>query len=106
MQRLIDAENSDLFDVEYVSFAVKPISRELRVAHSVLIFAPLNQGRSGFGLFSLSTSNPASKRWMTKNCQICLSWYQAIVDAMEKLGKERNAICLLDFKNLYASEIG
>jgi len=33
LQKLVGAENSDLFDVlEYVSFAIKPISREERVA--------------------------------------------------------------------------
>jgi type I restriction enzyme, R subunit len=35
LQQLINAENSDLFDVlEYISFAVKPITREIRVAES------------------------------------------------------------------------
>ncbi|MDN5360304.1 MAG: type restriction enzyme subunit, partial [Thermotogaceae bacterium] len=33
LQKLVNAENSDIFDVlEYVSFAIKPISREERVA--------------------------------------------------------------------------
>ena len=33
LQKLVGAENSDLFDVlEYISFAIKPISREERVA--------------------------------------------------------------------------
>jgi len=35
LQQLIDAENSDIFDVlEYISFAIKPISREERVART------------------------------------------------------------------------
>ena len=35
LQQLIDAENSDIFDVlEYISFAIKPISREERVARA------------------------------------------------------------------------
>jgi type I restriction enzyme R subunit len=35
LQRLINAEKSDLFDVlEYVSFAIKPITRQERVSHA------------------------------------------------------------------------
>jgi type I restriction enzyme R subunit len=35
VQKLINAENSDLFDVlEYISFAIQPITRELRVARA------------------------------------------------------------------------
>ncbi len=35
LQKLINAEKSDLFDVlEYVSFAMKPIIREMRVAQA------------------------------------------------------------------------
>jgi type I restriction enzyme R subunit len=50
MQTLIDAEKSDLFDVlEYVSFAVKPITREARVAESQsIIFALLNNKQKDF----------------------------------------------------------
>ena len=44
LQKLIDAEKSDLFDVlEYVSFSIKPITREVRVATSQsAIFAHLD----------------------------------------------------------------
>lgn len=56
LQKLINAEKSDLFDVlEYVSFAVKPITREVRVnqAHSN-IFAMLNAKQREFLDFVLA----------------------------------------------------
>ena len=44
LQKLIDAEKSDLFDVlEYVSFAIKPITREVRVASPNQQFLPFRQ---------------------------------------------------------------
>jgi type I restriction enzyme, R subunit len=56
MQGLIDAEKSDLFDVlEYVSFAVKPITREVRVANAQSkIFALLDNKQKEFLEFVLS----------------------------------------------------
>jgi type I restriction enzyme R subunit len=56
IQRMIDAEKSDLFDVlEYISFAVKPISREKRVARAQsLIFAKMNYQQKEFLEFVLS----------------------------------------------------
>ncbi len=44
LQKIIDAEKSDIFDVlEYISFAIKPITREVRVAEAQLnIFAALD----------------------------------------------------------------
>ncbi|MBC7420568.1 MAG: DEAD/DEAH box helicase family protein [Bdellovibrio sp.] len=56
LQKLIDAEKSDLFDVlEYVSFAVKPITREARVAGAQSnIFAMLNSKQKDFLDFVLS----------------------------------------------------
>ena len=112
MQRLIDAENSDLFDVlEYVSFAVKPISRELRVAKAQSsIFAPLNQEQKRFLEFVLSKYIQSGVEELDdeKLPNLLILQYQAIVDAMEKLG-DRNEIrdMFIGFqKNLYASEIG
>jgi type I restriction enzyme R subunit len=56
LQQLINAENSDLFDVlEYISFAIKPISREQRVANAQKnIFAPLDNNQKEFLEFVLS----------------------------------------------------
>jgi len=56
LQRLINAEKSDLFDVlEYVSFAMTPITREARVAQAqVKIFDGLDNKHKDFLEFVLS----------------------------------------------------
>lgn len=56
LQKLINAENSDLFDVlEYVSFAITPITREQRVAVAQSnIFRGLNNRQKEFLEFVLS----------------------------------------------------
>jgi type I restriction enzyme R subunit len=56
LQKLINAEKSDLFDVlEYVSFAVAPITREVRVAEAQAnIFALLDNKQKEFLEFVLS----------------------------------------------------
>jgi len=56
LQQLINAENSDIFDVlEYISFAIKPISREERVAKAQSkIFKSLDNNQKEFLEFVLS----------------------------------------------------
>jgi type I restriction enzyme R subunit len=56
LQKLIDAEKSDLFDVlEYISFAVTPISRDVRVAKAQKsIFSTLDNKQKEFLEFVLS----------------------------------------------------
>ena len=56
LQGLINAEDSDLFDVlEYISFAIKPISREERVAKSQeKIFKTLDTSQKEFLEFVLA----------------------------------------------------
>lgn len=56
LQKLINAEKSDLFDVlEYISFAISPITRELRVASTKAdILAGLNEKQKEFVEFVLS----------------------------------------------------
>ncbi|MBC7879593.1 MAG: DEAD/DEAH box helicase family protein [Anaerolineales bacterium] len=56
MQSLINAEKSDLFDVlEYVSYAIQPITRELRVAQAQSnIFSALSNEQKQFIEFVLS----------------------------------------------------
>jgi type I restriction enzyme R subunit len=56
LQKLIDAEKSDLFDVlEYVSFAIKPLTREIRVAGArPRIFDGLDDRQKEFLEFVLS----------------------------------------------------
>ncbi len=56
LKQLIDAENSDIFDaLEYISFAIKPISREERVAKAQSsIFKSLDNNQKEFLEFVLS----------------------------------------------------
>ena len=56
MQKIIDAENSDLFDVlAHVSFALQPISREERAARAIAIInANFNSKQQSFLDFVLS----------------------------------------------------
>jgi len=56
LKQLINAENSDIFDVlEYISFAIKPISREERVAKAQSnIFKSLENNQKEFLEFVLS----------------------------------------------------
>jgi len=56
MQSLINAEKSDLFDVlEYVSYAIQPITREVRVAKAQTnIFSALSNEQKQFVEFVLS----------------------------------------------------
>ncbi|MDO9096517.1 MAG: DEAD/DEAH box helicase family protein, partial [Candidatus Methanoperedens sp.] len=56
LQQLINAENSDIFDVlEYISYAIKPISREERVARAQInIFKSLDNNQKEFLEFVLS----------------------------------------------------
>lgn len=56
LKQLINAEKSDLFDVlEYISFAISPITRELRVASTrANILAELNEKQREFVEFVLS----------------------------------------------------
>jgi type I restriction enzyme R subunit len=112
MQKLIDAENSDLFDVlEYVSFAIKPISREVRVANAQSsIFAPLNVEQKQFLEFVLSKyiETGVDELDDEKLPNLLSLKYHAIVDAIEKLGdvKEIREVFVGFQKNLYTSEIG
>lgn len=90
LQKLVNAENSDIFDVlEYVSFAIKPISREERVAKArPFIFNGLNQNQSDFLEFVLSKYIETGVDELDQeNLPDLLSLkYYSITDAAEKLG--------------------
>lgn len=91
LQQLIDAENSDLFDVlEYVSFAVKPITREVRVATSQsAIFASLLDNRQKeFLEFVLSKyiESGVEELDQEKLPVLLQNKYQSLGDAMDVLG--------------------
>jgi type I restriction enzyme R subunit len=90
LQKLINAEKSDLFDVlEYVSFAMKPITREVRVAQSQSrIFEGLNSKQKGFLEFVLSKyiETGVEELDQEKLPDLLKLKYQAISDAEDALG--------------------
>ncbi len=89
-QKLINAEKSDLFDVlEFVSFAVKPITREMRVAQSQnKIFEGLDIKQKEFLEFVLSKyiETGVEELDQDKLPGLLQLKYQAINDATEILG--------------------
>ncbi|MBW7992866.1 MAG: type I restriction endonuclease subunit R [Planctomycetes bacterium] len=94
LQKLIDAEKSDLFDVlEYVAFAVKPITREARVADAQSnIFALLNNKQKEFLEFVLSKYIETGVEELDeeKLPDLLTLKYHAIQDASEMLGGVEN----------------
>jgi len=90
MQSLINAENSDLFDVlEYISFAKQPQSRELRVAKAQSqIFSALSNEQKAFVEFVLSQyiQTGVEELDQEKLPQLLNLKYKAIDDAKEILG--------------------
>ena len=107
LQKLIDAEKSDLFDViEFVSFALKPITREKRVALAQFkIFAGLNDKQKDFLEFVLSKyiETGVEELDQEKLPDLLTLKYQAISDAEEILGGVDNIrTTFIDFqKYLY-----
>ncbi len=90
LQKLINAEKSDLFDVlEYVSFAIQPITRELRVAVAQAdIFAGLDEKQKEFLEFVLSQyiETGVEELDQEKLPKLLELKYHAISDAAEILG--------------------
>ncbi|MBN1391206.1 MAG: DEAD/DEAH box helicase family protein, partial [Sedimentisphaerales bacterium] len=90
IQKMINAEKSDLFDVlEYISFAVKPITRESRVAGAQSkIFAMLNNRQKEFLEFVLSKyiETGVEELDQEKLPDLLALKYHAISDATEILG--------------------
>ncbi len=90
LQKLINAEKSDLFDVlEYVSFAINPITRELRVASTKEdILSGLNDKQKEFVEFVLSkyVESGVEELDQEKLPKLLELKYHAISDAAEILG--------------------
>ena len=90
MQSLIDAENSDLFDVlEYISYAIEPITREMRVAKAQSnIFSNLSNEQKQFLEFVLSQyiETGVEELDQEKLPLLLTLKYQALDDAKEILG--------------------
>jgi type I restriction enzyme R subunit len=90
MQSLINAENSDLFDVlEYVAFLQAPITRETRVAKAQSqIFASLSNEQKAFVEFVLSKyiETGVEELDQEKLPHLLTLKYHALDDAKEVLG--------------------
>jgi type I restriction enzyme, R subunit len=90
LQKLINAEKSDLFDVlEYVSFAIKPITREERVLNArSQIFGGLDDRQKDFLDFVLSKyiETGVSELDQDKLPSLLELKYQSITDASQALG--------------------
>ena len=108
LQKMIDAEDSDLFDVlTYISFAIPPISREKRVAETKqAIFEGLEGEQKEFLEFVLAQyiEKGVEELDEDKLPRLLNLRYQAIADAISALGNvERIRSTFFDFqKNLYA----
>ncbi len=107
LQKLIDAEKSDLFDViEFVSFALKPITREKRVALAQFkIFTGLDDKQKDFLEFVLSKyiETGVEELDQEKLPDLLTLKYETISDAEEILGGVDNIrMTFIDFqKYLY-----
>lgn len=90
LQQLINAEKSDIFDVlEYIAFAIKPISREERVAKAQKsIFTNLKENEEEFLEFVLSkyVEIGIEELDQEKLPALLKIKYQAINDAIKQLG--------------------
>ena len=112
LQKLINAEKSDLFDVlEYVfNSDLKPITREERVTRAkATIFALINDKQKEFIEFVLSKYVEAgvSELAQEKLPILLQTKYQSLEDAMGILGDAQNIKSLfIDFqKHLYESNV-
>ncbi len=99
LQKLINAEDSDLFDVlEYVAYNITPITREERVAKAQKnIFMPLNNTQKEFLEFVLSKyiQSGVYELAQEKLPDLLRLKYRAIADAQDKLGSSE------DIKNIF-----
>ncbi len=110
LQKLINAENSDLFDVlEYVAYQTQPISREQRVAHAQMkIFERLDNKQKEFLEFVLTQYIHSGVDELSegKLPKLLVLKYKTIPDAQQELGDVdtiRNTF--LEFqKHLYDDE--
>lgn len=112
LQKLIDAEQSDLFDVlEYVfNSDIKPMTREARVAAAqATIFALLNDKQKEFIEFVLSkyVETGVDELDQEKLPILLMNKYQSLEDAKDILGEVGNISKLfIEFqKHLYAERI-
>jgi len=111
MQHIIEAENSDLFDVlGYVAFAAQPIAREARAAYATRgIATSFSDKQVAFLVFVLSqyVKEGVDELDLSKLTQLLrLKYHNAIADAVDDLGQpEQIRDMFTGFqKYLYAEE--
>lgn len=110
LQKLINAEKSDLFDVlEYISFAIKPITREERVANAqAKIFRGSDNKHKEFLEFVLSKyiETGVEELDQEKLPDLLTLKYQAIRDAEEILGGVDNIrTTFIEFQKFLYEEV-
>lgn len=111
LQRVIDAEKSDLFDVlEFIAYAAKPITREARVASAQKnIFALLKNNEREFIEFVLNRYIETGVEELDQEQlpHLLELKYQALSDASERLGSvSRIRELFIEFqKHLYEERI-
>lgn len=112
IQKLVNAEKSDLFDVlEYISFAVKPITREVRVAQAQSrIFRELDNKQKDFLGFVLAKyiETGVEELDQEKLPELLELKYYSMADATEELGgvdQIKNAFIGFQ-KHLYERRVG
>lgn len=112
LQKLIDAEKSELFDVlEYVAYAIQPITREVRVAHAQSrIFDDLEPRQKEFLEFVLSKyiETGVGELAQEKLANLLELKYQALPDALAVLGsvEEIRGLFFGFQKHLYSGTAG
>ena len=111
LKKLVNAEKSDLFDVlEYISFAIKPVTREERVINSKpFIFSELDNKEKEFLDFVLLKyiESGVGELAREKLPNLLELKYQSISDATETLGEvEKITDIFISFqKYLYAKKV-
>ena len=105
LQKIIDAEKSDLFDVlEFIAYSIKPITRETRVASAQKnIFAMLESNQKEFLEFVLSKyiETGVEELDQEKLPGLLELKYHAVTDAAEKLAVFlKSGNCLLSFRSI------
>ena len=111
LQKLVNAENSDIFDVlEYVAYAVTPIPRDERVALAYpRIFSRLNPQQQDFINFVLSNYIQVGVDEISEDklSDLLKLKYHALKDALQVLGNIETVRALFfDFqRHLYAVEV-
>ena len=111
LQKVIDAEKSDLFDVlEFIAYSAKPVTRETRVALAQKnIFAMLESNQKEFLEFVLTKyiETGVEELDQEKLPGLLELKYHAVTDAAEKLGGvSKIRELFIEFqKHLYSEKI-